>query len=124
MVVRYDDLLSLITTLGEEEGIRVSVKGSIKGTLIVTAICLVFSLLLGPIGLAIGGSFGGIAAWLQSRDKFRPLATVIRNDLTQEQREELTQKVRSVVGDLEASDAMELVALVMLAEAIPTFRAC
>ena len=112
MVIKYNEILGLITRLGEEENIQVTVKESFKGGLIAGACCVVGGVLLGPPGLAIGGAVGGCTAWYNAKDKFRPLASVVLYDLTPEKQAVLVDKVQVIVRHLEATDAMALVALV------------
>ena len=112
MVIKYNEILSLITHLGDEENIQVTVKESLKGSLIAGSCCLVGGVLLGPPGLAIGGAVGGCTAWYNAKDKFRPISAVVLYDLSSEKQGILVDKVRNIVSHLEASDGLALVALV------------
>ena len=114
MVIKYNEVLGLITHLGDEENIQVSVKESLKGSLIAGGCCFVGGVLLGPPGLAIGGMVGGCAAWYNSysKEQYRPISAVILSDLSSEKQAVLVDKVRTIVSHLEASDALALVALV------------
>ena len=107
MVIRYNDLVHVITTLADEENITVAVKETLKGSLIAGGACALGALVLGPPGLAIGGAYvgaclaiegavggacalrgvvlgfaitgavGGGIAYCLAKDKFKPLSHVI-----------------------------------------------
>ena len=57
-------------------------------------------LVLGPIGLAIGGSVGGCLAAYLGQGKFKPLALVIMEDIKEEQRVQMVNAVRGIVDNL------------------------
>ena len=59
MVIKYEDILKIITTLGDDENLRITVKQSAKGGLIAGVSCAVGGLIAGPPGLAVGGAAGG-----------------------------------------------------------------
>ena len=77
MVIRYNDIVHVITTLADEENITVAVKETLKGSLIAGGACALGGLVLGPPGLAIGGAVGGGIAYCLAKDKFKPLLHVI-----------------------------------------------
>ncbi len=81
MVIRYNDVLSLITTLADDEGLQVSVRESVKGGLIAGSACALGGILLGPAGLAVGGTVGGLAAAYLSGDQMKPLSQVMSKHL-------------------------------------------
>ena len=111
MVIRYNDILTVIRTVGEEEGIGVTITESAKGGLIAGASCFVGGVVGGPAGLAVGGALGGAAAAFMARDKFKPVSEVLA-ELPEERREALAEAVRRILGTVDAGDAVELVALV------------
>ena len=75
MVIRYNDILTVITTLCDDEGLKVTVKGSAKGGLIAGATSAVGGLVLGPLGLAIGGTVGGLIAYATA-EPYKPVSQV------------------------------------------------
>ena len=76
MVIRYNDILTVITTLCDDEGLKVTVKGSAKGGLIAGATSAVGGLVLGPLGLAIGGTVGGLIAYATA-EPYKPVSQVV-----------------------------------------------
>lgn len=73
---------------------------------------LLAGIILGPLGLAIGGAVGGsLAAWLAG-DKFKPLLQVINEDMRPADRERMVLCLRNVLANVEAADALTLVAMV------------
>merc|ERR1739848_390503 len=106
MVLAYHDIMEL---LREDRNLRVTVTESGKGALVAGGVAGLGGLVLGPIGLAIGGSVGGCLAAYLGQGKFKPLAMVIMEDIKEEQR---VNAVRGIVDNLDAGDAMTLIALV------------
>lgn len=112
MVIRYADVLTIITTLGDEEKLQVTVREAAKGGLIAGGFCTLGGLLLGPPGLALGGAVGGCLASYIARDNFKPVAVVILYEMKETERQHLVDSVRSIIQHLDAGDAIELLALV------------
>merc|ERR1712244_70164 len=112
MVISYSSVLEVMTVLSEEKELRVTVTESGKGALLTGGVAGLGGLLLGPLGLALGGAVGGcIAAW-RAQGHFKPLMEVILYDLKQEQRERMVESVRTILANIDASDAIALVAMV------------
>ena len=83
-----------------------------KGALVTGCVAGLAGLLLGPIGLALGGAVGGAMAAVYAKDKFRPLHQVITEEMTQHQRDRMVECLRNVLTNIEATDALALVAAV------------
>ena len=81
MVIRYNDIVHVITTLADEENIAVTVKATLKGSLICGGACAIGGLVLGPPGMAIGGAVGGGVAYCLARDSFKPLSHIILHEM-------------------------------------------
>ena len=94
MVIRYQDILTIVTTLGDEENLQVAVKESAKGGLIAGGACAIGGLLLGPPGLALGGAVGGCVAAYMSSNKFKPVSSVILYDMKPEVQQRLILTVQ------------------------------
>jgi len=109
MVIRYNDILTVITTLGDDEGLRLAGKGSVKGGLITGAASAITGFILGPIGLAIGGTLGGLLAYGLS-EPYQPISEVVLHMRPIDQ-EKLVTAVRRITDSLDVQDAIELVAL-------------
>uniref|UniRef100_A0A1B6DDW5 Uncharacterized protein n=1 Tax=Clastoptera arizonana TaxID=38151 RepID=A0A1B6DDW5_9HEMI len=104
MPINERELISVISDLCRERQIMTTVSGSLRGAAIVGFASLVGGLLLGPIGLAVGGTVGGFTAAYEGQNNFRPLYLVITEDLTQEQRRHLTRRLESAVREFEITD--------------------
>lgn len=111
MVIRYRDILEVITVLSNEKGLNVTISESLKGSLIAGGTAGVGGLLLGPPGLAIGGALGGCLAAILSRNKFKSVTEVVLYDMTREQQGRLVAAVTDIVKNLDVADAVELMAL-------------
>ena len=111
MVVRYQEILTLITTIGDDENIRVTVKESLKGGLITGIAATIGGLILGPLGLAVGGTVGGISAYLAS-EEYRKISDVIIYDMPKVDQERLVRAITNIVNELDVHDAIELIAVV------------
>ncbi|XP_030378217.1 protein C19orf12 homolog [Scaptodrosophila lebanonensis] len=113
MPVDTRELMEAIAIIADEQQVRVAVKQSAKGAAICAASSFAGGMLMGPVGLAIGGAAGGIAAYKMTSGKFRPLGEVILNDLTDRQREQLVQHVSKAVAEIHPSDVVMLLPLLM-----------
>ena len=56
MVIRTDEILSVLSKLSDESGLKVTVQESVKGGVVAGTACTIGGVLLGPPGLAIGGT--------------------------------------------------------------------
>jgi len=72
----------------------VTVNESLKGGLITGIVCTIGGLILGPVGLAFGGTLGGIVSYLKSDGKFKPVSHVIMYEMEDLQREQLAESVQ------------------------------
>eukprot|EP00092_Neocalanus_flemingeri_P026268 GFUD01028472.1.p1 GENE.GFUD01028472.1~~GFUD01028472.1.p1 ORF type:complete len:141 (-),score=54.69 GFUD01028472.1:213-635(-) len=112
MVLAYNDIMELLRVLSEDRNLRVTVSESGKGALVTGGVAGLGGMVLGPMGLAIGGAVGGcLAAWM-GQGKFKPLALVITEDMKEEQRQRMVTGVRAIVDNIDAGDAMTLIAMV------------
>lgn len=113
MPINTQDLMDGISVLADQQNMRVTVKQSCKGAMICAATCFVGGMILGPVGLAIGGTAGGISAAMMSKGSFKPVSEIIRNDLTVQEREMLTEKIIGAVREFEPTDLALLLPLIM-----------
>jgi len=112
MVLSYNDIMELLRVLSDEKNLRVTVTESGKGALVAGGVAGIGGLVLGPVGLALGGTVGGCLAAYMGHGKFKPLAKVIMEDIKDDQKLQLVNAVRGVMGNLDAGDAVTLIALV------------
>ncbi|XP_017006667.2 protein Nazo [Drosophila takahashii] len=113
MPIDTRELMEAIAIVADERQVRVAVKQSGKGAAICAACSFAGGMLLGPVGLAVGGAAGGIAAYKMTSGTFRPLGEVILNDLTDGQREQLVQHVSKAVAEIHPSDVVMLLPLIV-----------
>lgn len=119
MVISSTDLLGVVSLLSKEENLQVTVGESVKGGLIAGLGAVIGGLAFGPRGLAIGGASGGVLAAVLAESSFKSVAEVIRNDLTEEDRQKLVTHVRLIIQNVDAGD---LVALTAIISASPTLK--
>lgn len=70
MVVNTRDLMNGLAILTDDHNMRVTITQSSKGALLCGAACFVGGVVAGPIGMAVGGTIGGLKAWHMSRGTF------------------------------------------------------
>lgn len=63
MPVDIEEFLHGIAALADNENIRFTVRQSAKGAMVCGAMCFVGGLVAGPVGLAVGGTLGGVTAY-------------------------------------------------------------
>lgn len=96
-------ILDLLCRLMENSDVKVVVKHSAMGAL-ATGVCAgLGSLLMGPVGLAIGGTAGGIISYAAS-PSYHSIPHVIRHEITDREKIELVNKVRHVLGGINIVD--------------------
>uniref|UniRef100_A0A1A9X024 Uncharacterized protein n=1 Tax=Glossina brevipalpis TaxID=37001 RepID=A0A1A9X024_9MUSC len=107
------EIIRAISVIADERMVRVTVKQCGKGAVICAASSFVGGMLLGPLGLALGGAAGGLAAYKTTQGSFRPLAEVLINDLSDTQKERLVNHVRRAVEQFHPSDLVMLAPLIL-----------
>lgn len=117
MVINTKALMDGIAVLSDDHHVRITVRSSAKGALITAGYCFVGGIFAGPVGMAIGGSLGGLHAY-RSATQFRSIGTIIRDDMTDHQREQLCHHLRKVVEDVNAGDAVVLLTMVASSETL------
>lgn len=120
MVINTRALLDGVAVLSDDHNIRVAVQHSSRGALICGASCFVGGLVAGPIGMAIGGTAGGVYAYRSSRDQFRSVGSVIREQMTDEQRERLRDRILEVAQGVEVTDLAVLLPMLMSSQSMQT----
>ena len=118
MVIKYEDILRVITTLGDDENLKITVKQSAKGGLIAGVSCAVGGLIAGPPGLAVGGAAGGCLAAYLAGNSFKPLSAVILYEMKHIDQKALVEAVQNIIQNVDVMDAMELLALIQGSQAL------
>lgn len=67
MTINTKELLDAVAILADEREMKVTLKSSAKGALICGGSAFVGAILMGPVGLAVGGTVGGVTAAYMSR---------------------------------------------------------
>ena len=112
MVIKYDDVLTIITTIGDDENLQITFKQSAKGGLIAGIATALGGLVGGPPGLAAGGAAGGCLAAYMTRNSFKPISTVILHEMRPVDQQALVDSVKSLIQNLDVLDAVELLSIV------------
>ncbi|XP_023233027.1 protein C19orf12 homolog [Centruroides sculpturatus] len=111
MPVNMQDVVEVVCVLADEENIRIAVKESVKGGIITGVAVVVGGVALGPIGLAIGGTLGGIYSAIVASGKFKSAAEIIRC-MRDEDKERLVNAVLQVANNFDINDVTRLAALI------------
>lgn len=113
MPVDTRELIEAISIIANERNVQVTMKQTAKGAMVCAASAFAGGILLGPLGLAVGGTAGGLMAYKMTSGTFRPLADVLLNDLNDDQKERLVRHVNNAVAEFEISDLAMLLPLLM-----------
>lgn len=70
MVVHTSALMEAVAVLGDDHNLRVTITQSGKEALICGACSFIGGIIAGPVGLAVGGTLGGLKAWQMSKGKW------------------------------------------------------
>lgn len=118
MPLNTGEIMNALAIVSEHEHMRVAVKESAKGGVITGVSTVCGGLLLGPLGLALGGTFGGVTSYILSKNKFRPVPKILMEDLTDRQKQQLAGSVQAVINDLRVEDAAMLASLILADKAL------
>nr|XP_014089018.1 protein C19orf12 homolog [Bactrocera oleae] len=113
MPVDGRELIKAISIIANERNVKVTMKQTTKGAMVCAASAFAAGILLGPVGLAIGGTAGGLMAYKMTNGTFRPLADVLLNDLNDDQQERLVRHVNNALAEFAISDLAMLLPLLM-----------
>ncbi|KAB7505093.1 Protein C19orf12-like protein [Armadillidium nasatum] len=113
MPISTNEIIKLICDVSEEEKIKIAVSESLKGGAIAGCATVIGGLIMGPVGLAAGGTLGGITSYFVCK-KFQSVPSVISR-MDPSKREMLIHRV-NVLNGLEYTDYLQLTALVMAPE--------
>ncbi|XP_056134764.1 protein C19orf12 homolog [Lampris incognitus] len=112
MAPRMEDVMRLCCDVSANQQIMVAVRSSAKGAVVAGGSALLGGLFGGPPGIAVGGAVGGLlGSWLTS-GQFKPLPQILM-ELPPSQQKKLYSDIMAILGNLNWTDAAQLVALVM-----------
>ncbi|XP_060767724.1 protein C19orf12 homolog [Neoarius graeffei] len=106
------DVIRMCCEVSSNQQMKAAVRSSGKGAVVAGGSAFVGGLLLGPAGIAVGGAVGGLLGWGMTRGQFKPVPQILM-ELPPPQQRKLYGDVMAVLGSLDWTDAVQLIALVM-----------
>jgi len=110
-MLEIEPVIDLFATLAEEEKLQVAVTNSLLGGLVAGTATVLGGLLMGPVGLAVGGTVGGTVSYLRSRNKFISVGEILMN-MDPKLKERLYQDSMNIFEKFAIEDVLTLHALV------------
>ena len=110
MPLSSEDWIKALSHVTEAEQLKVTVKSSFLGSAFVAVVCMVMSLLLGPVGLLFGGIVGGCIGFFKFQGSYKSVSSVLK-ELDPKQREALFNDLAAVRDNITAADYVELILL-------------
>jgi len=111
MTINSRELIEAASIVAENHNLRVTVKSSLKAGAVVGASTFVGAVLLGPIGILLGSVAGGITSYSLAKDTFKPAAVVLREDLTEDQKNQFCDHIIEAFREFGIQDLAMLVPL-------------
>ncbi|CAO1382258.1 unnamed protein product [Diamesa tonsa] len=111
MTINSGELIKAVSVVADKHNIRVTVKTSAKYSLIVAGSVFLGGILMGPVGLALGGTAGGLYSYNKSKGQFRSAAEIIINDLSNEEKQRLCDHVVQAFIEFQPQDLVLLLPL-------------
>jgi len=109
--------MKLVTDMMGDRQIKVTVKQSVKGAMVVGACSFLGGLVAGPVGLAVGGASGGVAAAFMTSGTFKSVTQVL-NELPYERKRQIAIEIQSIMERLEINDLAHLTQLALLCASV------
>ncbi|XP_015598205.1 protein C19orf12 homolog [Cephus cinctus] len=97
-----------ILKLTELQEMKVAMKNNVLAGFFVGVTTLCGGLFFGPLGIAIGSTFGGCTASYVLRGTFKSVPQIIKEDLTPEQRKKLAASVQELCSTHNIQTALQL----------------
>ncbi|XP_026767379.3 protein C19orf12 homolog [Pangasianodon hypophthalmus] len=109
---RIGDVMRMCCAVSSNWQMKAAVRNSGKGAVVAGGSAFLGGLLLGPAGIAVGGAVGGLLGWGMTSGQFKPVPQILM-ELPPQQQRKLYSDVMAVLGSLDWTDAVQLIALVM-----------
>ncbi|XP_014772542.1 protein C19orf12 homolog [Octopus bimaculoides] len=110
MALSNSAILDILYLISEEENIKVTVSESAKGGLITGISTAIGGVLLGPPGLALGGTAGGLVAYGVSGN-FKS-ASEILHELPEDKKRLLCKKMKDILKHIGISASPQLLSYI------------
>jgi hypothetical protein len=113
MTIDTDSIIGLLMEVAGERQIQITVQKSFKGAMICGAASFLGGLVAGPVGLAAGGTIGGLAAYCSQQGQFKPVSQVL-NELSYERKERIADQVNDILTQMEVNDLAQFAQLAIV----------
>nr|CAH7719265.1 unnamed protein product [Callosobruchus chinensis] len=107
-----EHLIEACRVLAEQDELKVAVKEASKGALFAGMGAFCGALLGGPPGLAIGGTLGSIYGACRAQN-FKSVVVILKDELTDEQKQRLSQSLEGILSSVSQEDVATLVTLIV-----------
>lgn len=74
--------------------------------------------LLGPAGIMVGATAGGLYAYKNSKDQFKSVALIIRDELSEDEKERFVAHIVEAFREFSPEDAIAISALLLTNQAL------
>ncbi|XP_034247979.1 protein C19orf12 homolog [Thrips palmi] len=113
MPINTHEVMSLLGQLADQQGIKVAVQYSMLSGVAVGVCTAVGGILMGPFGLAVGGTLGSVMAAFKTSGHFKPVSRVILEDMTPIQQTQLAASCMRIIQDFRVEDVAILLPLLL-----------
>lgn len=108
MPINEEELLNAAELVCEQKEVKVALKCSAACAGLSALTTFAGGLVAGPIGLVAGATIGGVTAYSLTKNKFKPVVQILREELTYSQKEQLANHLRNALKDIDITDAVKL----------------
>ena len=107
MGISAEEFVAFLSLLASEKDIRVVIHHDVQGGLLTGTSATVGGICAGPMGLVIGGLFGGTVAAVTCKSTQEDVATILTN-LRKDQRNDLFSAFSDIVRELDPKNYTEM----------------
>ncbi|XP_054426210.1 protein C19orf12 homolog [Pteronotus mesoamericanus] len=105
------DAMRLLCTIADKKEMKAAVHHAWKGAGVVSTVAFIGGLLGGPPGLAVGGTVGGLVAWMVS-EPFKPVPEILM-ELSPAEEQKLFNELRGILKNWGWRDIADLTVQVL-----------
>lgn len=117
MPINTNEVMTVLGQLADQHNVKVAVKHSMICGLAVGVATAIGGLLMGPLGLAVGGTLGSVVAAVKTSGEFKSVSQVILEDMTPYQQTQLAASCMKIIQDFRVEDIAILLPLLLNAPA-------